>query len=212
MRRGMREENRTHFSLSALDPGALEIYIRASVSLKLHQLQPLRIAHRYECGSGRASALNERNLTVQAGGVSMTNAQCACGALRLMLNEPPQLTALCHCFACQRRTGAPFSANAFYSIDCVEISGVSTEYVRTAESGRKVRMHFCPSCGSTVYWRADASPSWIGVAVGSFADPAFAPPVMSVFERSQHKWVQLDGTVEHFQELPIIDGAKDLPR
>ncbi|MDW9623712.1 aldehyde-activating protein [Sinorhizobium meliloti] len=149
---------------------------------------------------------------MQAGGVSMTNAQCACGALRLMLNEPPQLTALCHCFACQRRTGAPFSANAFYSIDCVEISGMSTEYVRTAESGRKVRMHFCPSCGSTVYWRADASPSWIGVAVGSFADPAFAPPVMSVFERSQHKWVQLDGTVEHFQELPIIDGAKDLPR
>lgn len=48
----MREENRTHFSLSALDPGALEVYIRASVSLKLHQVQPLRIAHRYECGSG----------------------------------------------------------------------------------------------------------------------------------------------------------------
>lgn len=42
----MREENRTHFSLSALDPGALEIYIPASVSLKLHQVQPLRIAHR----------------------------------------------------------------------------------------------------------------------------------------------------------------------
>jgi hypothetical protein len=83
----------------------------------------------------------------------MATAQCACGALRLMLNEPPQLTALCHCFACQRRTGAPFSANAFYSIDCVEISGVSTEYIRTAESGRKVRMHFCPSCGSTLYWK-----------------------------------------------------------
>lgn len=95
----------------------------------------------------------------------MTNAQCACGALRLMLNEPPQLTALCHCLACQRRTGAPFSANAFYSIDCVEISGVSTEYIRTAESGRKVRMHFCPTCGSTLFWKADASPSWIGVAV-----------------------------------------------
>ncbi len=133
----------------------------------------------------------------------MADAQCACGALRLTFGEPPQLTALCHCFACQRRTGAPFSANAFYAIDCVEISGASTEFVRTADSGRKVHMHFCPTCGSTVYWRAEASPSWIGVGVGSFADPAFAPPAMSVFEQSKHKWVQPDETVERFQGLPI---------
>lgn len=133
----------------------------------------------------------------------MANAQCACGALKLMLREPPQLTALCHCFACQRRTGAPFSANAFYSINCVEISGTSAEFIRTAESGRKVRMHFCPTCGSTVYWKADVSPFWIGVAVGSFADPAFAPPAISVFEHSKHKWVKVADTVEPFQGLPI---------
>ena len=132
----------------------------------------------------------------------MANAQCACGALRLTLNEPPHLTALCHCFACQRRTGAPFSANAFYSIDSVEISGASTEFIRNAESGRKVRMHFCPACGSTVYWKPDASPSIIGVAVGSLADPAFTPPVMSVFEQSKHTWVQLDEAVERFRRMP----------
>lgn len=74
----------------------------------------------------------------------MVDAQCACGTLRLTFSEPPQLTALCHCFACQRRTGAPFSANAFYPIDCVEISGPSTEFIRIADSGRNVRMHFCP--------------------------------------------------------------------
>ncbi|AJD46049.1 GFA family protein [Rhizobium sp. SEMIA 4085] len=133
----------------------------------------------------------------------MPNAQCACGALRLMLSGSPQLTALCHCLACQRRTGAPFSANAFYSIDCVEVSGTSTEFIRTGESGGKVRMHFCPTCGSTVYWKADVSPPWIGVAVGSFADPVFAPPAISVFEQSKHTWVQLDKTVKHFQALPI---------
>ncbi|WP_457660222.1 GFA family protein [Sinorhizobium medicae] len=132
----------------------------------------------------------------------MANAQCACGALKLMVSEPPQLTAVCHCLACQRRTGAPFSANAFYSAECVEISGASTEFIRIAESGRKVRMYFCPICGSTVYWRAAGAPSWIGVAVGSFAEPAFAPPSMSVFEQSRHKWVQLDDALEHFEGLP----------
>lgn len=132
----------------------------------------------------------------------MATAQCTCGALRLTSGEPPQLTALCHCLACQRRTGAPFSANAFYSVDCIEISGASKEFVRTADSGRKVRMHFCPTCGSTVFWKAEAAPSWIGVAVGSFADPTFAPPALSVFEQSKRKWVQLDEKVRHFKGLP----------
>jgi len=132
----------------------------------------------------------------------MADAQCACGALRLAVSEPPLLTALCHCLACQRRTGAPFSANSFYAIDCVEICGTSTEFIRTADSGRKVHMYFCPTCGSTVYWKADGAPSWIGVGVGAFADPTYAPPAMSVFEQSKHQWVQLDDTVEHFQGLP----------
>lgn len=132
----------------------------------------------------------------------MTDAQCACGALRLTFREPPQLTALCHCRACQRRTGAPFSANAFYASDCVEVSGRSTEFIRVAESGRSVHMHFCPTCGSTVFWRAEAAPSLVGVAVGTFADPAFAPPSLSVFEQSKHSWVTLDETMEHVQGLP----------
>ncbi|MBY4607674.1 GFA family protein [Rhizobium sp. 9T] len=83
-------------------------------------------------------------------------------------------------------------------MDCVQISGRSTEFVRTADSGRKVHMHFCPTCGSTVYWRADVAPSWIGVGVGSFADPAYSPPAISVFEQSRHPWVELGDVVEHF--------------
>jgi hypothetical protein len=132
----------------------------------------------------------------------MADAQCACGALRLTVSKPPQLTALCHCFACQRRTGAPFSANAFYPIDSAEISGTSAEFIRTGDSGRKVRMHFCPTCGSTVYWKPDAAPSIIGVAVGALADPAFTPPTLSVFEQSKHAWLRLDDVKDHFQRMP----------
>ena len=127
----------------------------------------------------------------------MANARCACGALRLTLNQPPQLTALCHCFACQLRTGAPFSSNAFYSIDCVEICGTSTEFIRTAESRRKVRMHFCPTCGSTVYWELSGFPDVIAVAIGAFADPGFPQPKISVYERSRHGWAAMPAGVEH---------------
>jgi hypothetical protein len=142
----------------------------------------------------------------------MANAQCACGAVSLMLCEPTKLVVACHCFACQRRTGGPFSVNAFYAIDTVEISGVATEFIHVGESGRSVRQYFCPTCGSTVYWKPDALPSMIGVAVGALADPDFPAPVISIFERSKHHWVQLDGEVEHFQESAIRKYSPELER
>lgn len=77
----------------------------------------------------------------------MADAQCAFGALRLTLREPAKLVAICHCLAFQRRTGTSFSVNAFYAIDAVEVLGSAKEFIRVAESGRNVRMYFCPDCG-----------------------------------------------------------------
>jgi hypothetical protein len=133
----------------------------------------------------------------------MADAQCVCGGLRLTIREPTKLVAVCHCFACQRRTGTSFSVNAFYAADTVEVTGASREYRRVAESGRNVRMYFCPTCGSTVYWKPDADPTIIGVAVGALADPDFPAPTMSVFEQSKHHWVNFAPEVECFPENPI---------
>lgn len=133
----------------------------------------------------------------------MADAQCVCGGLRLTIREPAKLVAACHCFACQRRTGTSFSVNAFYAADTVEISGVATEYSRVAESGRKVRMYFCPTCGSTVYWKPDADPTIIGVAIGALADPDFPAPTLSVFEQYKHHWVSFTEGTDCFQANPV---------
>jgi hypothetical protein len=133
----------------------------------------------------------------------MTDARCCCGGLTLTLSEPAKLVVACHCLDCQRRTGAAFSVGAFYPVEAVEISGPSKEFTRDAASGRKVRSHFCPDCGSTVYWRADAVPTMIGVAVGALADPTFPAPARSVFEQSKHHWVHIDGAVEHFTQSSV---------
>lgn len=130
----------------------------------------------------------------------MIDARCSCGALALSLPGPPSLVAACHCLECQRRTGAPFGVGAFYPVEAVRISGAPKEYVRAGESGGRVRCYFCPDCGSTVFWKPDKFPALIGVAVGAIADPNFPAPIKSVFERSKHAWVEIDGTdVEHLQ-------------
>jgi hypothetical protein len=52
---------------------------------------------------------------------------------------------------------------------------------RTSDSGFAVNFHFCPNCGSTVFWEPERRPETIAVAVGSFADPTFPPPSQSVY-------------------------------
>ena len=129
----------------------------------------------------------------------MVDARCSCGALTLTLPGPSRLVVACHCLDCQHRTGAPFGVGAFYPAEAVAISGASKEFIRDAASGGKVRSAFCPNCGSTVYWRADSLPSLIAVAVGALADPNTPAPARSVFERSKHAWVHIDGA-EHFPQ------------
>jgi hypothetical protein len=63
-------------------------------------------------------------------------AVCSCGQLRLTLDGEPHRISMCHCLECQRRTGAVISNQARFRNDQVTISGKSTEWKRTAESGK----------------------------------------------------------------------------
>jgi hypothetical protein len=119
-------------------------------------------------------------------------------ALQVTVPEVPTMVVACHCRDCQRRTGSAFGVGAFYPADEITTAGEAEEFVRTADSGGKVRNHFCPNCGSTVYWRADRLPSMIAVAVGALADPVSPSPAKSIFEQSKRNWVQIAGAIEHF--------------
>ncbi len=138
----------------------------------------------------------------------MNIARCRCGGLTLTLEGRSRLVVACHCLDCQRRTGAPFGVGAFYPEGAVAISGTPKEFTRDGASGGRVHSYFCPTCGSTVYWKADRLPSLIGVAVGTMADPTYPAPVISVFEQSKHDWVQIAVAAEHFRE-GRMDAAKD---
>jgi hypothetical protein len=115
-------------------------------------------------------------------------ASCCCGALQISCAGAPVRISMCHCIACQRRTGAPFGAQSRYARAQVTPSGPSSLYTRVADSGNTVTYHFCPSCGSTVYWELSGYPDLIAVALGMFADPAFPPPTVSVWESTRHPW------------------------
>jgi hypothetical protein len=135
----------------------------------------------------------------------MADARCSCGALRLALPDKPHAVIACHCIECQRRTGAPFGAGAFYPAEAVTVSGFGKQYTRDAASGGKVHSYFCPNCGSSVYWTADNLPSMIGVALGALTDVSELPaPAKSIFEQSKHHWVGIDAAGEHFRQGSVV--------
>ena len=59
------------------------------------------------------------------------HASCSCGQLTLLAHGDPIRVSMCHCLACQRRTGSTYGAQARFATANVEITGTSTEYVRS---------------------------------------------------------------------------------
>lgn len=80
------------------------------------------------------------------------NAACSCGKLRVETRGEPTRISMCHCLECQRRTGSAFGMQARFPDDAVTIEGTSRAFTRTADSGNRITFHFCPECGSTVYY------------------------------------------------------------
>ena len=122
-------------------------------------------------------------------------AECHCGQLRAITSGEPDSVYVCHCKACQRRTGAVIHNGSRWLKSQVRIEGEHKVYGRIADSGFEIRFHFCPNCGSSVFWEGDRSPTTCGIAVGCFADPDFPVPTSSGWEESMRRWVGLPGSI-----------------
>jgi hypothetical protein len=135
----------------------------------------------------------EDGMKMNVDSIKIRQASCACGQLTVTTKGPdPERRSLCHCHLCQKQSGSWFAVQARFPKEEVTIKGKSTAWKFPGKDGKKVTgrtcgdgggtFHFCPVCGSTVYYTVDADPDRIGVKVGCFADPSFPAPVIAGFE------------------------------
>jgi hypothetical protein len=126
-------------------------------------------------------------------------ASCRCGQLRLTTSGEPIRLSVCHCLNCKKRSGSAFATQARWPVDKVRIEGASKIFTKAGDSGDKAHFHFCPECGSDVYYLADAMPDVVAVPLGAFDDPFFETPAYSVYEGRKQSWVEISGDgVEHY--------------
>ena len=125
-------------------------------------------------------------------------AACHCGELRLEVDGDPLAVSICHCLDCQRRTGSAFGMQAGFRSEQVRVMGRFSDFTRVSdEADRKEHVfHFCPRCGSQVFYTEPSEPDLVVVSVGSFADPSFPPPTESGYDFRRHAWVRLPESMQ----------------
>ena len=130
-------------------------------------------------------------------------ASCSCGQLQTEVRGDPIDVSVCHCYACQRRTGSVFSAQASFPRESMTIRGDGKEFVRVGDEGGRFRFTFCPECGSTVFYVEEGDEQEIAIPVGAFADSHFPAPTVSVYEKRRHPWVSLPDDAERWRQDPV---------
>ncbi len=60
------------------------------------------------------------------------------------------------------------------------------------------RLRLTADCGATVFYTLPTAPDVVAVPIGAFADPAFPPPTVSVYEARQHPWLVMATAMEHY--------------
>ncbi|MBE7200961.1 MAG: GFA family protein [Parafilimonas terrae] len=119
---------------------------------------------------------------------------CNCGAVRLECRGEPIRVGLCHCGTCRKETGGPFGAFVVWPAPAVTVTGRTASW--TADGGGT--RHFCPTCGSPLFW-AEAGSDEIEVRLGCLDEmPSGLVPVYELWTVRREHWLPpLEGAEQH---------------
>ncbi len=120
-------------------------------------------------------------------------AQCCCGSVTIEVKGEPVIHAVCHCKNCKARTGSAFGLSAYFNDhQILNITGRTEIYLIQGESNQQ--RHFCPKCGTTLYWTNDYFINQTGIAGGCFTQNPLGEPNLTVSNSDKYPWINLPDT------------------
>lgn len=128
--------------------------------------------------------------------------QCHCGQITFKVEGEPLRMAQCHCAACRRMSGTGHASNAFFKNSQVTVSGETSVYSYTADSGNVRNRHFCPNCGSRLFTMGPSTPDIIGIHMGAFDEYDWFKPQSVLFTDQAPDWDKTDPEIPHFDTMP----------
>ena len=123
---------------------------------------------------------------------------CRCGQVRFAVSGDPLVTFACHCKGCQRMASSAFSLTSLYPADRFELLQGNT--VLGGLKG-ETRHHFCGSCMSWLFTRADAIGPFVNVRPTMLDDASRHRPFVDVFLGEGLPWVR-SGAERRYDAMP----------
>jgi hypothetical protein len=116
---------------------------------------------------------------------------CFCGHVTYEAEVDPARVAICHCTDCQSHSATAYGVVVPIVDDKFTVlTGALKTYVKTAESGTRRALTFCPECGTRIHAHTeDGSPGLVGLRVGTVNQRAELKPVVQIWCRSAMPWV-----------------------
>ena len=135
----------------------------------------------------------------------MLEGGCLCGTVRFRATAAPLRTLACHCRFCQKITGSSYFAESMFPMNAVQFnSGRLSTYEHLSDgSSKKVFVHFCPSCGTTVSLTFERWPDIRGIARGCYDDPNAGTVSSHLWTRSAHTGTALPEGVDCFAKARV---------
>jgi hypothetical protein len=128
---------------------------------------------------------------------------CLCGAVRYTSKGDAMMTAVCHCKHCQKQTGTSFSIIVAVPKDGFTAQGEALAVFNDiGDSGKHVLRHFCRSCGSPLFTKAEVAADRIFIKAGTLDDPTWLKPQANIWCQSAQPWIHLDEGVPKFEKSP----------
>ena len=124
---------------------------------------------------------------------------CLCGAVRFETTGIPDQAQVCHCRACQLRTGSAFGIGVYFLKEKFSLlSGKLDTYKYFAQCGCKIAIDRCTDCGTPLIWRTNQRQEIIGTAGGSYDPPTFWFELSTEnFIRSKAKFCMIDSPLQN---------------
>ncbi len=139
---------------------------------------------------------------------------CHCGYITYQAAIDPGKVIICHCTDCQ-----VLSSSAFRMVVLAEkgsfrlLTGEPTQYIKTADSGRKRAHWFCPRCGTPLYATPpDENPEQhYGLRVGSIRQRAQLEPSRQLWCTSAFGWVNAIASVPRSESASLTPPPSPSP-
>ena len=125
---------------------------------------------------------------------------CHCGAIRYAAEGEVLTHALCHCTDCRRHAGAPMVGWTMYRADLVKVTKGKPKIYASSEDGRR---HFCPDCGTGLFYTNDKIlPGIIDIQSATYDNPDAVPPQAHIQVAERIGWMARVHELPTFERFP----------